>query len=152
MKQLFRYKQKVKANFKYLENQNSFKGEIKSIFYHFKELASKQVKQFFLEGEGPTLRTPLGSCFWLFCRVNIFWKEGVFDRPSEPVVELIDGKKKTLLLNMKRQSKIENFQEVNVQLFITWQSDRHVPTKILKILFFKNRYWMYLLDLIKSSK
>ena len=128
MKQLFRYNQKVKTNFKYLENQNSFKGEIKSIFYHFKELASKQVKQFFLEGEGPTLRTPLGSCFWLFCPVNIFWKEGVFDRPSEPVVELIDDKKKNIIVKYEASVKNRKFSRSKCTVIhnvTKWQACTH---------------------------
>ena len=31
--------------------------EIKSIFHHFKRLSMKQITQFFLQGESPTLKT-----------------------------------------------------------------------------------------------
>ena len=41
--------------FKYLENEGSFKDEIKSIFIIFKGLSLKQIKQFFGNGEIPTL-------------------------------------------------------------------------------------------------
>ena len=44
---------------KYLENEKSFKDEIKSIFHNliiFKGLLMKQITQFFLEGESPTLK------------------------------------------------------------------------------------------------
>ena len=42
--------------FKYLENEKTFKDEIKCIFYDFKGLSLKQIKQIFLKGEGRTLR------------------------------------------------------------------------------------------------
>ena len=35
---------KVKTKFEYLENEKSFKDEIKSIFHHFKGLLLKQIK------------------------------------------------------------------------------------------------------------
>ena len=42
--------------FKYLENEKSFKDEIKCIFHDFKGLSLKQIKQIFLEGGRRTLR------------------------------------------------------------------------------------------------
>ena len=49
-----------RQNFKYLENEKNLKDEIKSIFIIFKGLSLKQIKQVFLEGEGPTL-----ICFYI---------------------------------------------------------------------------------------
>ena len=43
---------KTRQKFKYLENKKSFKDEIKNIFIILKGLS---LKQFFLEGEAPTL-------------------------------------------------------------------------------------------------
>ena len=53
----------LKQKFKYLENEQSFQDEIKSIFYyHFKGLSSKQNKFFFfLEDESSTLNYILTS-------------------------------------------------------------------------------------------
>ena len=42
--------------FKYLEDEKTFKDEIKCIFHDFKGLSLKQIKQFFLKGGRRTLR------------------------------------------------------------------------------------------------
>ena len=42
--------------FKYLEDEKTFKDEIKCIFHDFKGLSLKQIKQIFLKGERRTLR------------------------------------------------------------------------------------------------
>ena len=53
-----------KQKFKYLENEKSFYGEIKSIFRHFLTAFIEENNFFFLEGETPalsfypTVRTP----------------------------------------------------------------------------------------------
>ena len=46
---------KLGEKFKYLVNEKSFYDEIKSIFNIFKGLSLKQIKEFCLEGESPTL-------------------------------------------------------------------------------------------------
>ena len=45
---------KSRQKFKDLENEKSFKDEIKSIFRHFKEISLRQMQYFLLEGETPT--------------------------------------------------------------------------------------------------
>ena len=48
---------KSRQKSKYLENEESFQDEIKSIFHHFifERLSLKQIKKIFLEGETLTL-------------------------------------------------------------------------------------------------
>ena len=46
---------KSRQKFKYLENEKSFKDEIKAFFIIFEGLSLKQIKKTLLEGESPTL-------------------------------------------------------------------------------------------------
>ena len=55
IKLYFLYSQKVKTKFRYLENEKSFQDEIKKKIIIFKGLSVTQTKNFFLEGESPTL-------------------------------------------------------------------------------------------------
>ena len=47
---------KSSQKLKYLENEKSFLDEKKAFFIILKWLLMKQITQFFLEGESPTLR------------------------------------------------------------------------------------------------
>ena len=52
--------------------------EIKSIFHHFKRLSMKQITQFFLQGESPTLKTSVRELKPL----SIFAKRYILDAGS----------------------------------------------------------------------
>ena len=49
---------KLGQNFKYLENEKSFQGEIESIFHHFEGVFTEANKPF-LGGGSPNLMTPI---------------------------------------------------------------------------------------------
>ena len=76
IKLFFYMTRKWRQNLKYLENEKSFYGELKSIFHHFLRAFIEAKKRFFLDSESPTLscdkfeskavptsRYLIGNCF-----------------------------------------------------------------------------------------